>query len=234
MKPEMDVTRTRQAPNRLALSTLAVSVGIVGCQFATGLDELHVEETADSSSASTGGGGGGGGGDGAGPMGGSGGGTVTTSVMSFGGGGTGGMSTCSADEAGNGVEQATDLGLSTACDSAGGTVAGTIEAPEDEDWFVYVGSDSLCDTDPGVVSGNPSVTLCEYFECIDGTTPAFTCPRGTASSTASNGAAGCCGTTGNTFLVGDLACPSGEIRVWLRLLTDSLEGCVGYSIMWHF
>lgn len=126
----------------------------------------------------------------------------------------------------------------TDCDSAGGSINGTIDGPSDVDWYVYGATDELaCVVDPArtLQSISGGIRMCKYFECHLGPT-VVTCPIGTTAENSPDGRSGCCGTYG--FQV-DIDCTdswSDDAWVYLRLDQPNApsNSCNHYAVGYHY
>ncbi len=126
----------------------------------------------------------------------------------------------------------------TECDDQGGSIKGVI-GPDDTDWFVYEGDDSIgfCIVDPErtLSPADQGLRVCVYPECFAGKT-SFKCPGSTTPSTSPAQRAGCCHTGG--FKITTLNCPGLDEHAHMYIRVDhpnaNASTCVSYELGYHF
>jgi hypothetical protein len=137
-------------------------------------------------------------------------------------------------EPNNTESSATDLGTITDCDEDGGSFSGMVAGIDDLDWYKYQASDDFfCVVDATrEVQSNAPVRFCKYFQCIDDSTPAFSCPNGSNAATSPDGRPGCCADSGFD-VAPDCANTSDDVKVYMSVRTLANE-CVTYTVNYHY
>lgn len=122
-------------------------------------------------------------------------------------------------------------------DDDGGSIFGTLEGPDDVDWYRYTGNDTvLGNVDPArFVMANAGLRICKFAECEGGVeVTEFDCPAETEAATSPEGRPGCCAPMG--IALADANCTGGlddTMQVFLRV--DQAEAaCVDYELIYHF
>ena len=166
--------------------------------------------------------------------------TNTTSSATGGGGGAPECLDIEVGEPNESESQAFQLKKSaiTECDDQGGSIKGVI-GPDDTDWFVYEGDDSIgfCIVDPErtLSPADQGLRVCVYPECFAGKT-SFKCPGSTTPSTSPAQRAGCCHTGG--FKITTLNCPGLDEHAHMYIRVDhpnaNASTCVSYELGYHF
>lgn len=153
-----------------------------------------------------------------------------------------GAAVCADDpwEPNNGEIQAAFLGTITDEDEYGGYVDGELEAPTDEDWFVYEGTDSSWGlVGPYAQVNVTSLTLCMYVECHNGVENAeVECPMGTTQQPSLGGLPGCCG-QGVDGIAMTLTCNAGVLGsdnadVYLSVTGSDPGVCQEFTITYNY
>lgn len=164
----------------------------------------------------------------------------------FGGeGGQGGVDLCVDEgpgEPNETIAEATELAGGTDCDNLG--MAGTIDGPDDVDWYFYVqtGDELTCDVNPAVdwaVTSGHTLLVCSYVECqVDGQSPStVNCNAGSTPDT-EDGLDGCCHTLPFDVGIGLFGC-SGTADL-LNVYTSVEEqdppadACTAYNLNYTF
>lgn len=122
-------------------------------------------------------------------------------------------------------------------DDNGGSIFGTLDSPDDVDWYRYNGNDTvLGNVDPArFVKSDGGVRLCKFAECdsgIDNTE--FECPAETEPATSPAGRPGCCAPMG--IALDDANCSGSlddDMQVYLRVDSGG-QACVDYELIYHF
>lgn len=122
-------------------------------------------------------------------------------------------------------------------DDDGGSVFGTLDGPDDVDWYRYTGDDDiLSNVDPArFVKATGGVRLCKFAECEGGVSDTdFECPAETDAATSPLGRPGCCAPAG--IALGDANCTGvleDNMQVFMRV--DQAQGaCTAYELIYHF
>lgn len=122
-------------------------------------------------------------------------------------------------------------------DDKGGSIFGTLNGPEDVDWYRYTGDDDAFSfVDPSrFVDATAGVRFCKFAECENGLdNTEFPCPDGTEQATSPAGRPGCCAPLG--MEIGDANC-SGVVEdnmfIYMRV-DQGEEACVDYQLIYHF
>ncbi|MFP6683319.1 MAG: hypothetical protein VB934_01340 [Polyangiaceae bacterium] len=194
---------------------------------------------ATASSSSTGGGAGGEGGA-SGGMGGQGGAsTDASSSMSS------SMDTCvdqGPGEMNDSPAMATQLAGLNDCDDQKKNVAGTIDGPNDVDWYFFKQTEdtSFCSVGPHrdfSQTDGGSLRLCKYVDCQTGDPPTITCPTGTTQDAGPAGLPGCCGTKPFDVDLGFWGCEgiSDLLNIYMRVddMGSSPSICNNYNINYN-
>ncbi len=161
-------------------------------------------------------------------------------------GGAGGMGACTDQGPGEANET-----MATATLLAGGsdcpvlTVAGTLDGPNDVDWYKYVQTDDElgCSVNPtrkwSQQAGN-TMRVCKYLACADNeqqSPDTVDCNNGSTSDT-QGGLDGCCGTTDFDIGVGlfTTSCTDDLLTVYLRIDEPGApaDTCNGYNMNYEF
>lgn len=134
-------------------------------------------------------------------------------------------------------ESPTLLGEVDDDDDDGGSIFGTLDGPDDIDWYRYSGNDTLLgNVDPArFVKANGHLRLCKFAECEGGVgVTEFDCPAETEAATSPAGRPGCCAPTG--IPLGDANCTGGiddDMQVFIRL-DQAEQACVDYELLYHY
>lgn len=122
-------------------------------------------------------------------------------------------------------------------DDDGGSIFGTLDGPDDVDWYRYTGDDDiLSNVDPArFVKSTGGVRLCKFAECEGGIEDTeFECPAETEEATSPSGRPGCCAPAG--IVLGDANC-SGVIednmQVFMRV-DQAEDACTAYELIYHY
>lgn len=116
----------------------------------------------------------------------------------------------------------------TDCDGSGSSVSGTLETPDDVDYFRFHGEDTVLCRQGAVASTTSSVRLCMLPKCDDGTYPAITCTKGLKSTV--DGRAMCCGTS----LDVDFNCSGTNDSADVYLRVSGTSVCKSYVVSYHY
>jgi hypothetical protein len=198
--------------------------GVVGTPTAT-------TTTADGGETSVGGSGGAGGAGGFGGVGGA--------------GGSGGEDVCLDEgpgEPNETIAEAIELAGGTDCDVLG--MAGTIDGPDDVDWYFYVQTDDVlgCDVNPGVdwaVQSGHTLLVCSYVECqVDEQSPSTVdCNAGSTPDT-HDGLDGCCHTLPFDIGIGMFGCSGATdlLNVYTSVEEQDApaDTCADYNLNYTF
>lgn len=140
------------------------------------------------------------------------------------------------------METATQLAGGTDCDDLG--TAGTIDGPDDVDWYMYVqtGDEFGCNVNPArdwsVQSGH-TLRVCKYVECqVDGMSPdTVDCNDGSTPDT-QGGLSGCCHTAPFDVGIGTFGCSGSDdlLNVYTRVDEPDAEPgtCAAYNLNYTF
>jgi hypothetical protein len=225
------------SPAKLAFVLLLAA----GCADPSGVGGTTVGSTA-SSSGSTGGAGAMGGAGGAGAMGG-----AAMGGMGAGASGTGagGMDVCpdqGQGEANDTMATATQLAGGTDCDEL--STQGTIDGPNDVDWYMYVQSDDemFCNVNPArdwAVSGGATIRVCKYVECqANNMSPGTVNCNGGSTPDTQGGLDGCCHTEPFDVGIGFTGCSglTDLLNVYTRIDQPDApaDACTDYNLNYTF
>lgn len=120
-----------------------------------------------------------------------------------------------------------------------GSIVGTLDHEDDEDWFTYFGEDNI-GLPPGVAPGrdltaSDGLRLCKFLECPDGIeSTEITCPVGADLAQSPSGRPGCCSDA--TFMMPDFNCNGGtddSAQVYIRIDNAGAQ-CVDWSVSYEF
>jgi hypothetical protein len=197
--------------------------GIVGAPTTT------TSDTADGGETGVGGSGGVGG-----PIGGAG-----------GTGGAGAADTCEDQglgEPNQTIEDAIQLAGGTDCDTLG--IAGTIDGPDDVDWYYYVQTDDVwnCTVSPGVdwaVTSGHTLRVCSYVECQDDNeSPDTVNCHNDSTPDSHDGLDGCCHTEPFDIGIGTWGCAgmTDLLNVFTRVEEQDPpdDACTDYNLNYTF
>lgn len=122
-------------------------------------------------------------------------------------------------------------------DDDGGSIFGTLDGPEDVDWYRYTGDDDiLSNVDPArFVKATGGVRLCKFAECEGGISDTdFECPAETEAATSPLGRPGCCAPAG--IALGDANCTGvleDNMQVFMRV-DQAQDACTAYELIYHY
>lgn len=122
-------------------------------------------------------------------------------------------------------------------DGNGSSIFGTLDGPDDVDWYRYTGDDDITgNVDPArFVDANAIVRLCKFAECENGLEHTeFDCPPETEVATSPLGRPGCCAAQG--VALGDANCTGvleDNMDVYMRV-DQGGAACVDYELIYHF
>lgn len=146
---------------------------------------------------------------------------------------------CAADEyePNENEDGAENLGELPAQDEMGGSLEGTLDGPDDEDWFTYHTVDGFTSAvNPSrELVFNGSLRVCTYFTCDnEPMETTVTCPAGTDAANSSGGWPGCCVDGGPIEITPDCTGITDDDSgtVYIQLLTDE-AACVEYTLNYH-
>ena len=148
-------------------------------------------------------------------------------------------SACDADLLEPNDEEAmpTLLGEISDDDDDGGSIFGTLDGPDDVDWYRYTGDDDiLSNVDPArFVKATGGLRLCKFAECEGGIEDTdFECPAETEAATSPLGRPGCCAPAG--IVLGDANCLGvleDNMQVFMRV-DQAEDACTAYELIYHF
>ncbi len=119
----------------------------------------------------------------------------------------------------------------------GGSIFGTLDGPDDVDWYRYTGDDDiLSNVDPArFVKATGGLRLCKFAECEGGIEDTdFECPAETEAATSPLGRPGCCAPAG--IVLGDANCTGvleDNMQVFMRV-DQAQDACTAYELIYHF
>ncbi len=122
-------------------------------------------------------------------------------------------------------------------DDDGGSIFGTLDGPDDVDWYRYTGDDDiLSNVDPArFVKATGGLRLCKFAECEGGIADTdFECPAETEAATSPLGRPGCCAPAG--IVLGDANCTGvleDNMQVFMRV-DQAEDACTAYELIYHF
>lgn len=119
------------------------------------------------------------------------------------------------------------------CDSSGSTLVGTLDGPDDADWFRYQGTDVFgCVVDPTrSLTADGGLRMCKFAECLSGAA-SVSCENGSTAAVSPKGNPGCCHSQGFGM---DVDCPGADDDAAISIRLDQGQGgCVGYSVAYHY
>lgn len=122
-------------------------------------------------------------------------------------------------------------------DDDGGSIFGTLDGPDDVDWYRYTGDDDiLSNVDPArFVKSTGGVRLCKFAECEGGIEDTeFECPAETEAATSPSGRPGCCAPAG--IVLGDANCTGvleDNMQVFMRV-DQAQDACTAYELIYHY
>lgn len=122
-------------------------------------------------------------------------------------------------------------------DDDGGSIFGTLDGPDDVDWYRYTGDDDiLSNVDPArFVKATGAVRLCKFAECEGGVEDTdFECPVETEAATSPLGRPGCCAAAG--IALGDANCTGvieDNMQVFMRV-DQAQDACTAYELIYHY
>ncbi|MGH1339957.1 MAG: hypothetical protein ACRBN8_00285 [Nannocystales bacterium] len=148
-------------------------------------------------------------------------------------------SACESDLLEPNDEEATPtlLGEISDDDGDGGSVFGTLDGPDDVDWYRYTGDDDiLSNVDPArFVKASGGLRLCKFAECEGGIEDTeFECPAETEAATSPLGRPGCCAPAG--VVLGDANCSGvleDNMQVFMRV-DQAEDACTAYELIYHY
>ncbi len=165
-------------------------------------------------------------------------------------GGTGGVDTCpdqGMGEPNNTMATATMLPSGTDCDDSTGGTMGTIDGPNDVDWYMYIQTDDVfgCEVKPGRTwsqQAGSTIRVCKYIECSANNMPpsSVDCEDGSTPDE-QGGIMGCCHTEPFQIGIGgafEEGCPTSNdlLNVYTRVdqPTAPADACTAYNLQYHF
>jgi len=122
-------------------------------------------------------------------------------------------------------------------DDDGGSIFGTLDGPDDVDWYRYTGDDDiLSNVDPArFVKATGGLRLCKFAECEGGIEDTdFECPAETEAATSPLGRPGCCAPAG--VVLGDANCTGvleDNMQVFMRV-DQAEDACTAYELIYHY
>jgi len=122
-------------------------------------------------------------------------------------------------------------------DDDGGSIFGTLDGPDDVDWYRYTGDDDiLSNVDPArFVKTSSPLRLCKFAECEGGVDETeFECPAETEPATSPLGRPGCCAPMG--IALGDANCTGvleDNMQVFMRV-DQGEAACIAYELIYHY
>jgi hypothetical protein len=164
-------------------------------------------------------------------------------------GGFGGTDTCAdqGDEPNDTMATATQRPGSDDCDDPMLSTSGTIDGPDDVDWFMAIQTDDVagCVVEPGrswSQQGGQPIRVCKYVECsINNMPPSSVDCNDGSTPDEQGGVMGCCGTVPFTVGIGGLfesGCPTTNdlLNVWTRIDMPNADPdtCTAYNLNYHF
>lgn len=162
-----------------------------------------------------------------------------------GAGGQGGVDVCPDEgpgEPNESIDAATQLAGGTDCDTLG--MAGTIDGPNDVDWYHYVQIDDVggCNVNPAVdwaVQSGHTLLVCSYVECqVDNQSPSTVNCNAGATPDTHDGLDGCCHTEPFDIGIGVLGCSGSAdlLNVYTSVEEPSApaDTCAGYNLNYTF
>ncbi|MBW2455124.1 MAG: hypothetical protein JRI68_11470 [Deltaproteobacteria bacterium] len=163
-----------------------------------------------------------------------------------GAGGSGGEDTCEdqgAGELNETIATATLLAGGTDCDIL--QTAGTIDGPDDVDWYVYVQTDDVligCNVNPESdwsVQAGHTLRVCTYVECqVNNESPSTVNCNADSTPSTHDGLAGCCHTLPFNVGIGMTGCPGSEdlLNVYTRIAEPDApaDTCTDYNFTYTF
>jgi hypothetical protein len=160
--------------------------------------------------------------------------------------GTGGSGNSCVDagpgEPNDSVAMGTQLPGLNDCDDEVKSVSGTIDGPNDVDWYFFKQTEdtALCQVGPARdFSQSPGGTLrlCKYVDCQTGDPPSISCPSGTTEDVGPAGLPGCCGSKGFDVDLGFFGCEGSNdlLNIYMRVdeLQPNVNTCNNYNINYN-
>ncbi|MCA9714559.1 MAG: hypothetical protein H6713_35250 [Myxococcales bacterium] len=115
------------------------------------------------------------------------------------------------------------------------TASGVVLDPDDVDWFMFHGTDTLLlEAQPVFdVTAGDGLVMCAYIDCDNGEQAAPNCPPDTSPTTSGSGDKGCCASNSHGFDLSDYVCsanPLGDDSAKFYISVTPTSECVDFAL----